>query len=225
MDLRINLYDDAIGFVEYVDHMGTDLTVVNAARVSLGKHSYQLSSKDEKLVKYLLSHRHTSPFEHCVITFRMKVPLFIMRELTRHRTWSWLSLNEISRRYTSENLQFWKPKELRKQAKDNRQGSEGVVRWHTEAFRKVVENCLMWYNDSLELGVCREQARALLPQSMYTELYATVNLSNLLHLLGLRTSEDAQKEIQELAWGMFVIARGYFPVTLDAWDELNAASK
>ena len=103
----IYLYGDNAGKVEYVEHMGSDLSIVNSARVSFGKHKQELDGKDRKLIKYLIKHRHTSTLEHCLVTFRFKVPLFIRSQHHRHRTWSY---NEISRRYTEENLQFYEPK-------------------------------------------------------------------------------------------------------------------
>ena len=119
-DKGIELYGDGIGHVEYVEHMGSDLSIVNSARVSFGKHKQELDGKDKKLIKYLIKHRHTSTLEHCLVTFRFKVPLFIRSQHHRHRTWSY---NEISRRYTEENLQFYEPKTFRTQHKSNRQAS------------------------------------------------------------------------------------------------------
>ena len=103
MKEKIYLYNDKIGSVEYVEHMGSDLTIVNAARVSFGKQKEEIDGKDKKLIKYLIKHRHTSTLEHNLVTFRFCVPLFIRSQHHRHRTWSY---NEISRRYTDENLQF-----------------------------------------------------------------------------------------------------------------------
>ena len=117
---KIELYGDEIGKVEYVEHMGSDLSIVNSARVSFGKHKDALDAKDKKLIKYLIKHRHTSTLEHCLVTFRFKVPLFIRSQHHRHRTWSY---NEISRRYTEENLQFYEPRTFRTQHKSNRQAS------------------------------------------------------------------------------------------------------
>ena len=117
---RVGLYGDGIGCVELVDHLGSDLSVVNSARVSFGVHKEFLEEEDEKLIKYLVKHRHTSTLEHCVMTFRFKVPLFIRSQHHRHRTWSY---NEISRRYTSVNLEFYEPKEFRIQHENNRQAS------------------------------------------------------------------------------------------------------
>ena len=114
------LYDDKIGKVELVAHMGTDLTIVNSARVSFGKEKKQLDEKDEKLISYLVKHKHTSTFEHNVITFRCKVPLFVRSQHHRHRTWSY---NEISRRYTEVDICFYEPHKFRTQHTSNRQAS------------------------------------------------------------------------------------------------------
>ena len=123
-DKGIELYDDGIGHVEYVEHMGSDLSIVNSARVSFGKHKEELDGKDKKLIKYLIKHKHTSTLEHCLVTFRFKVPLFIRSQHHRHRTWSY---NEISRRYTEENLQFYEPRNFRTQHKSNRQASNNEL--------------------------------------------------------------------------------------------------
>ena len=120
MTKSIDLYGDGIGKVEYVEHMGSDLTIVNSARVSFGVHKEELDERDIKLIKYLIKHKHTSTLEHNFITFRFKVPLFIRSQHHRHRTWSY---NEISRRYTDVNLEFYQPTEFRTQHKSNRQAS------------------------------------------------------------------------------------------------------
>ena len=120
MEEKIYLYEDQVGTVEYVQHMGDDLTVVNAARVSFGKHKEVMDEKDKRLIRYLIRHRHTSTLEHNVITFRFCVPLFVRSQHHRHRTWSY---NEISRRYTEENLRFYEPSRFRTQHKSNRQAS------------------------------------------------------------------------------------------------------
>jgi thymidylate synthase (FAD) len=118
--MKIDLFGDNKGSVEYITHMGSDLTIVNAARVSFGAEKEQLDEKDIKLINYLMQHNHTSPFEHCSITFRFVVPLFIRSQHHRHRTWAY---NEISRRYTSVDMKFYSPKEFRTQHKSNRQAS------------------------------------------------------------------------------------------------------
>ena len=118
--MRVELFEDGIGAVEYISHMGTDLSVVNAARVSFGSEKEEVDQKDVKLINYLMAHNHSSPFEHCAITFRFTVPLFIRSQHHRHRTWAY---NEISRRYTSVDIEFYEPDMFRKQHKSNRQAS------------------------------------------------------------------------------------------------------
>jgi len=226
--MRVDLYDDGIGFVELVDHMGTDLTIVNSARVSFAKHKESLDAKDEKLINYLVKHKHTSTFEHNLATFRMKVPLFVRSQHHRHRTWAY---NEISRRYTDFNIEFYEPKSFRKQSKSNRQASDADTSFDPHmpaktlavlASYKVREHhreSLELYNKLMESGVCREQARGVLPQNMYTEYYGTVNLNNLLKFISLRIHEGAQWEIQELAKGMLKIIEGLWPVAVKAFKE------
>jgi len=230
---RVDLYGDGKGFVELVDHMGTDLTIVNSARVSFGKHKDELDDKDEKLIKYLVDHKHTSTFEHNVVTFRMKVPLFVRSQHHRHRTWSY---NEISRRYTDFNIEFYEPENFRTQHELNRQASNsddidpnvtvatgngsisGGYRGPASTVVKMYHrDSLRVFDALLEAGVCREQARGVLPQNMYTEYYGTVNLSNLLKFISLRIHEGAQWEIQELAKGMLKIAEGLWPVAVKAF--------
>lgn len=227
----IDIYSDGIGKVELVEAMGSDLTVVNSARVSFGKHRQELDSKDEKLIDYLIRHKHTSVLEHCVMTFRFKVPLFIRSQHHRHRTWSY---NEISRRYTEENLQFYEPKQFRTQHKSNRQASneELINPWFEEpdqwiqgrrvedAVRDHHEDSVNLYNKLMELGVCREQARGVLPQNLYTEYYGTVNLGNLLKFIDLRTHEGAQWEIQKVAEACLDIASELYPITVAAYRRI-----
>ena len=120
MQKRIEIYGDGIGTVEYVEHMGSDLTIVNAARVSFGKQKMTMDKRDEKLIKYLMQHKHTSTLEHNLVTFRFCVPLFVRSQHHRHRTWSY---NEISRRYTDVDIRFYEPSSFRTQHKSNRQAS------------------------------------------------------------------------------------------------------
>ena len=190
--MKINLYNDSVGHVEYVEHMGSDLTIVNSARVSFGVHKETLDEKDEKLIKYLIKHKHTSTLEHNIITFRFKVPLFIRSQHHRHRTWSY---NEISRRYTDINIEFYEPTEFRSQHKSNRQASDAndlldPMVWKdlscepaSKAIKKHHEQSLHFYNTLIDSGICREQARGVLPQNLYTEYYGTCNLSNLLKFI------------------------------------------
>lgn len=226
---KIDLYGDEIGTVEYVDHMGTDLTIVNSARVSFGKHKDKIDKKDKNLIKYLVDHKHTSTFEHNVVTFRFTVPLFIRSQHHRHRTWSY---NEISRRYTDENFKFYEPKKFRTQHKNNRQSSNlneliDPTVMYTDATHDEVkaseaiilhhEKSIELYNDLVNSGVCREQARGVLPQNLYTEYYGTVNLSNLLKFIDLRIHEGAQWEISQVANACLEIALDLWPIAVSSY--------
>ena len=230
---KIELYDDGIGAVEYVAHMGNDLTVVNSARVSFGKHKDELDEKDKKLIAYLVKHKHTSTFEHNVITFRFTVPLFVRSQHHRHRTWSY---NEISRRYTEVDIRFYEPKSFRTQHKSNRQASNidmidpviipdladtkyGLTASH--CVKQHHELSMRLYNGLMREGVCREQARGVLPQNLYSEYYGTVNLSNLLKFIELRTHEGAQWEIQQLAKACLDIAQEIWPETISSYREIR----
>jgi len=234
----IHIYNDAIGKVEYVEHMGSDLTVVNSARVSFGAKKEELDDRDRKLIKYLIKHRHTSTLEHNAVTFRFCVPLYIRSQHHRHRTWSY---NEISRRYTDVDIRFYEPQGFRTQHKSNRQASNAEelinpsVYWNrfgypndpddvevSEALKMHHEQSLSLFNQLIEAGVCREQARGVLPQNMYTEYYGTVNLNNLLKFIDLRTHEGAQWEIQQLANACLEIATDLFPITVGAYREIRS---
>ena len=221
----VQLFDDGIGKVDYICHMGSDVSVVNSARVSFGKEVEEVSQKDKKLINYLIKHRHTSTLEHCTVTFRIKVPLYIRSQHHRHRTWSY---NEISRRYTDFNLEFYEPKAFRTQHKSNRQASNtddliNPVTDQNNAYTEVVKahhtKSLELFNNLIEAGVCREQARGVLPQNLYTEYYATTNLNNLFKFIDLRIHEGAQWEIQQLAKGMLDIITELYPTTVEAWKE------
>ena len=230
--MRVELFGDEIGAVEYISHMGSDLSVVNAARVSFGAEKGEVDEKDIKLINYLMAHNHSSPFEHCTITFRFTVPLFIRSQHHRHRTWSY---NEISRRYTDKNLQFYLPESFRTQHESNRQASneEELINptitpkladtyiKASDAVESFKNHSLDLFNKLLESGVCREQARMVLPQNMYTEYYGTVNLNNLLKFIDLRTHEGAQWEIQKVAEACLDIATDLFPVTVGAYRRIR----
>ncbi len=235
MKEKIELYGDGIGSVEYVDHMGSDLTIVNSARVSFGKHKSDLDDKDLKLINYLVKHRHTSTFEHNVLTFRFVVPLFIRSQHHRHRTWSY---NEISRRYTDVDLRFYEPQEFRTQHKTNRQASnleyinpeiEVEIGQGQESgcyfgdASKVIKahhkDSLKLFDALLDAGVCREQARGVLPQNLYTEYYGTTNLSNLMKFISLRTHDGAQWEIQRVANACLEIAESIWPHAVSAYSK------
>ena len=202
--------------VELVDFMGTDLTVVNAARVSFNKESSfklnemgeNLENKDIKLVEYLAKHDHFTPFTHATVTMREKVPLFVARQRFKHTIG--FSYNEVSRRYVDEDPEFYKPTDWRGKAVDKKQGSSDVVvdinpatssgsEAMVDDYDHAINRCVWVYKQLLRKGVCPEQARMVLPQSMYTEYYVTGSLYAWARAYNLRSKEDAQQEIQELA--------------------------
>jgi len=229
IDNKMFLYGDSIGYIELLDTMGCDLDIVNAARVSFNvEHSNMLES-DVKLLKYLWDNKHTSPFEHCIMKFRIKVPLFVAKQHMRHRTWSY---NEISRRYTSANVdEVYIPKMFRTQSVSNRQASteetiNPVIQvtigeksnYELTANQCVLdlsEKCITVYNKLVSSGVCREQARGYLPVASYTTYIATANLLNVLKFLGLRDKPEAQYEMRELAKAMKTLVASRFPRTYE----------
>jgi len=235
----IYLYDDGIGSVHYVDHMGSDLTIVNSARVSFGVNKSELDGRDRKLINYLIRHRHTSTLEHNSVTFKFVVPLYVRSQHHRHRTWSY---NEISRRYTDKDLQFYEPSMFRTQHKSNRQASNPeelidpswsriydtviptCTRTASEVIRDHHKSSLKLFNTLIAKGVCREQARGVLPQNLYTEYYGTVNLNNLLKFIDLRTHEGAQWEIQKAAEACLEIATDLWPITVESYRKLRGAT-
>ena len=228
MNKQYKLYNDNIGKVELVQSMGEDITVVNSARVSFGVQKESIDDKDKKLISYLIKHKHTSTLEHNIATFRIKVPLFVRSQHHRHRTWSY---NEISRRYTDANIQFYEPAGFRTQHKSNRQAS------NTEQLINPVLSCgsdcdeavglhhqmsIDLFNKMIDSGVCREQSRGVLPQNLYTEYYATANLNNILKFIDLRTHEGAQWEIQQLAKSILDIITNIWPCTVNAYRDLKS---
>ena len=188
------------GWVGLIDTLGTESTIVNAARVSFGKIKQEMDDRDVGLLNFLIENRHTSPLEHIVFTFSIHCPLFNRGQWHRHRTWSY---NEISRRYTEIDMEFYTPEHLRRQAETNRQASVEDANFDDAALREMIRkqnaDSLKLYNDLLEAGVCREQARGVLPQNMMVTFWGTVDLNNLLHFLELRDSEHAQWGIREYA--------------------------
>lgn len=220
---KIDLYEDGIGSVEYVSHMGDDLTIVNSARVSFGVEKDELDDKDKKLINYLIKHKHTSTLEHCTVTFRFTVPLFIRSQHHRHRTWSY---NEISRRYTEFGLQFYEPEEFRSQHESNRQASTDDMVDNAGASKLVKDHhqkCLELFQTLLDTGVCREQARGVLPQNLYTQYYGTANLGNLLKFIDLRIHEGAQWEIQQVAKAILKMLEELYPVTVASYQKIRGS--
>jgi thymidylate synthase (FAD) len=190
------------GFVRVVDYMGSDSSIVQAARVSYGKGTKKMR-EDEGLIRYLLRHHHTSPLEMCEIKLHVRVPMDCWRQWIRHRT---ASVNEYSTRYSIaiDAAQKTKPDEWRLQATSNRQGSEGFLelekgKLFSRKESELHELARKAYNERIEAGLAREQARKDLPLSTYTEAYWKINLHNLIHFLGLRMEMHAQWEIRMYA--------------------------
>ena len=187
--------------VQYVDHMGDDLRVVNSARISMGKSTDILEKKDEKLIKYLADHSHMTPFEHNILTVIIECPLDIRTQLIRHRTFSF---NEVSRRYTSEDIELFTESKFRKQHKSSKQCSDGDLSDEDQLKAQVIEQdihrkCMDAFQALLDIGVSREQARRKLPIGMMTKFYMTGNLRNWSHFLKLRLDSHAQEEAQIVA--------------------------
>ena len=177
-----------------INSMGGDLTVVNAARVSFNSHSKELNRKDERLISFLAKHGHWSPFAHVILQFRMKAPIFCARQLVKHQVG--LTWNEISRRYVDTDIEFYEPKVWRKAAENVKQGSSDESsgwepRWSSMALAE--------YFDAIDAGVCMEQARMILPQSMMTEWYWTGSMVAFARIVSQRTHSTAQRETQEVA--------------------------
>ena len=187
--------------VNYIDHMGTDLTVCNAARVSFDKHHDALSGGDEKLIGYLAKHDHWTPFSHCTATFRIKAPIFVARQLFKHKVG--LTENEISRRYVDSEPEFYMPKVWRGKAENKKQGSGGILsddEYIGEAVKSVYERAATIYDLLItKAGVAPEQARMVLPQGMFTEWFWTGSMSAWARICKLRISDDAQAESKGIA--------------------------
>ena len=206
--------------VELLHSMGDDLMVVNAARVSFAKEATEFKEQDAKLINYLAKHNHISPFFHPQIQFRIKMPIFVAREWYRHQIG--FSRNEVSRRYVSDAPECWIPEAEDFRAKDPKvkQGSKNeAVEYSLEAqdiFNKTVQICESTYNTLLAMDVAPEIARCVLPQSMYTEFIETGSLAAYARLYKLRTSPDAQREIQKYAEMIGNLLAEKFPVSWKA---------
>ena len=214
--------------VTYINHMGDDLSVVNAARVSFGKKSdYMprvhmgepkvLQFKDDKLIKYLAKHKHISPFGHCFASFHVKAPVFVARQLVKHKFLRW---NEISRRYVDSEPEFYVPAVWRGRSEDKKQGSEGEVK--TNANVEYQNNVMLQlYKQQLDEGVSPEQARMNLPQSMMTEWYWSGSLDAFVDMCNLRCTDDTQRESRIVADAIDEEMERLFPVS---WSALRHAS-
>ena len=207
---------DNISSLELVRVSGSDLDVVNAARVSYGKVSTQISERDKKLINYLVQHEHTSPFEHNQLSFRVKAPIFVVRQWMRHRMNSY---NEISYRYVESALEFYIPNNWRYQDATNRQCSAGTFQDNQllEIYKTQLASIGAAYHELLEKGVSRELARGILPLCTYTEFIFTCNLHSLMHFLRLRLHAGAQHEIRCYAQTMMELAAPHFPISIEAW--------
>ena len=210
--------------VTYIDHMGSDLSVVNAARVSFGKKSewHQriytgepniLKSKDAKLIRYLAKHNHKSPFNHTFATFHVKAPVLVARQLVKHEYMPW---NEISRRYVDSEPEFYVPDVWRGRSEDKKQGSEGVVK--TNANVEYHNNVMLQlYKQQLDEGVSPEQARMHLPQSMMTEWYWSGTVYAFAKMCQLRMQQDTQQESREVAMQIDEYMEKLYP---ESWKAL-----
>ena len=221
--------------VDYIDHMGNDLSVVNAARVSFGKKSELLEdkhgfwyaqSKDIKLIKYLAKHKHYSPFGHAFASFHVKAPIFVARQLVKHKFLRW---NEISRRYVDDKPEFYNPEVWRERSEDKKQGSQGEIvtacvldmcgeYTHPKfAAQDVNLIALQIYNSMIEGGVAPEQARMVLPQSMMTEWYWSGSLDAFADMCKLRCKSDTQYETRIVADKISAVMADLFP---HSWEAL-----
>ena len=209
--------------VELLHTLGDDLMVVNAARVSFAKHSDEFKEQDGKLINYLAKHNHISPFFHPQIQFRIRMPIFVAREWYRHQIG--FSRNEVSRRYVSDTPNCWIPdvSEFREKDPKAKQGSkENSIEYSHEAqslYVEAIEKAVDTYESLLKMNVAPEIARTVLPQSMYTEFIETGSLAAYARLYKLRTSPDAQREIQKYAHEIGKLLSEKFPVSWKALTE------
>jgi len=211
------------GFVRLVDFMpreNLDASIVQAARVSYGDGTK--SARDDRgLIRYLLRHWHTTPFEMVEFKFHIKMPIFLARQHFRHRT---ASVNELSARYSIVPEEYFEPEDLRRQSSINHQSSEGMIEYNEILKNRVsdtLENSFNVYDDLLDMGCCREQARIVLPQATYTQFYWKINLHNLMHYLQLRLGQGAQQEIREYAQTIYDMIEPLVPITMEAFKDFR----
>ena len=227
--MKIDVLDK--GYIEVVDTLGDDLTPVNAARVSFDGFSETFTDKDRKLSKFLIKHKHHSPFRHQHTMFIIKAPEFVMRQWYKHvvgiettsshvtKGHAW---NEISGRYVPYD-EFYEPTEFRKQSEDNKQASDGLIddqvtatiKWRT-AQMKLIET----YNEFLDMGMAKEQARSILPLTVYTKVWWTASFQSIMNFIELRDEPTSQVEIQEYARALKKIMLKTFPETTKLWSEI-----
>ena len=224
------------GFIEVIDTLGDDLTVVNSARVSFGKRKEKFDKSDERLVRYLAKYKHYSPFRHLQIQFHIKAPEFVMRQWYKHvvgiettsnsstKDHAW---NEISGRYV-EYDEFYQPEVYRKQSDDNKQASEGQFEKSEYDYQFVDINwtnaheiCVSAYKQLIEIGMAKEQARCILPLTLYTEVYWTASFQSVMNFIELRNEKTAQIEIQEYAKSLLDLMHKSFPKTTEIWADAH----
>ena len=213
--------------VELVDHMGSDDSIVNAARVSFHKDASQFTKEqNDKLLNYLAKHNHWSPYAHAFASFRIKAPIFVARQLVKHQVG--LAWNEVSRRYVDEEPEFWFPKEWRGKPINAKQGSAGFVDapYCSDGIQeftaeKVTEACLWLYESSIANGVAPEQARMILPQNTMTEWIWSGSLAAFCRVCKLRLDPHAQQETRELVEGIKGLLEPLFPVSFTALTEFK----
>ena len=222
------------GFIEVIDSLGDDLTVVNSARVSFGKRKEVYDKTDERLVRYLAKYKHFSPFRHLQVQFHIKAPEFVMRQWYKHvvgiettsnsstKDHAW---NEISGRYVPVS-DYYEPSVWRKQSDDNKQASEGVLddlqqKRMTDAYNDLMRKVRMTYDRMVKAGMAKEQARIILPLNQYTEVYWTASFQAVMNFIELRNEKTSQWEIQEYAKVMLEQMKEVFPKTTKIWSEVN----
>lgn len=224
LDTRYTMPDNlgAVTLIDVMPHpsvLNADTRVVQAARISTNRGS-KGEIQDARLIDYMLANGHTSPFEMVELAFLIECPLFVRAQWMRHRTWNF---NEFSRRYSSENVEFWQPGQLYQQSKQNHQARQETpvslgdfqdfqTRWQT-----IMADADTLYADMIASGVAREQARFILPQGLLTKFFAKTDLHNLLHFIGLRHHEHAQPEIRVYAYTLWRIVQAYAPLTAEAY--------
>ena len=227
--MKVNVLDK--GYIEVVDSLGDDLTPVNAARVSFGGRSDEFTEKDRKLSKFLIKNKHFSPFRHQHVMMIIKAPEFVMRQWYKHvvgiettsthptKDHAW---NEISGRYV-EVEEYYIPEVYRAQSDDNKQASEGEVELQEECLRNwrdSIDHAKIFYEGLLRRGVAKEQARAILPLSQYTQVWWTASFQSIMNFIELRDEKTAQVEIQEYARALKKIMLDVFPETTKLWEEV-----
>ena len=223
--------------VTLIDSMGTDLSVVNAARVSFNKKAtwghhvpgqgiFELKEGDKKLIRYLAKHGHWTPFGHATLSYHIKAPIFVARQLVKHQVG--LVWNEVSRRYVEDTPEFWMPEVWRGRPTDKKQGSsEEEIVWLDREQRvsagvdKACVYAVEMYEKMIRAGVAPEQARMVLPQNTYTEWYWTGSLYAFARVCGLRCKGDTQEETRNVAWEIHDLAKEKFPIS---WESLFYAA-